>query len=92
MSPDCRDMTINDLVKIDEQEAYAIFCQFRWPETQGEPVCPHCGIRRCYASDCRGEIIRLWRPQYLRPSRSPSGYLTQSSDGRAAGLLGMPKK
>lgn len=64
LSRDCRDLTINELVKIDEQEAYATFCQFRWPETEGEPVCPHCGILRCYTvrdrkfkcSDCRREF------------------------------------
>lgn len=53
MSPECRDLTIDDLVKIDELEACAIFCQFRWPETHGEPVCPHCGILRCYVVRAR---------------------------------------
>lgn len=64
MSPQCRDFTINQIVKIDEEEAYAIFRQFRWPQTDGEPVCPHCGILDCYAlrrrafkcSECRREF------------------------------------
>ncbi|TIS55254.1 MAG: transposase [Mesorhizobium sp.] len=49
MSPECRDMPIQHLVKIDEEEAYAIFRQFRWPKTRGQPVCPHCGVLDCYA-------------------------------------------
>ncbi|GLR46053.1 hypothetical protein GCM10007880_65710 [Mesorhizobium amorphae] len=64
MSPECRDMPIQHLVQIDEEEAYATFRQFRWPKTQGEPVCPHCGVLDCYAnrrrafkcSGCRREF------------------------------------
>ncbi|TPK85451.1 transposase [Mesorhizobium sp. B2-4-17] len=64
MSPECRDMPIKQLVQIDEEEAYAIFRQFRRPKTRGEPVCPHCGILDCYAlrrrafkcSGCRREF------------------------------------
>ncbi|TIO54653.1 MAG: transposase [Mesorhizobium sp.] len=54
MSPECRDMPIQHLVQIGEEEAYATFCQFRWPKTQGEPVCPYCGVLDCYALRRRG--------------------------------------
>ncbi|MFB9984875.1 transposase [Mesorhizobium kowhaii] len=36
-------MSIQQFVQIDEEEAYAIFRQFRWPKTNGDPLCPHCG-------------------------------------------------
>ncbi|RWM39657.1 MAG: transposase [Mesorhizobium sp.] len=54
MPPECRDMPIQHLVQIGEEETYATFCQFRWPKTQGEPVCPHCGVLDCYALRRRG--------------------------------------
>lgn len=57
MSPGCRDMPIQHLVKIDEEKAYAIFRQFRWPKTQGEPVCPPCGVLDCY-------VLRRRRREY----------------------------
>jgi hypothetical protein len=64
LSPQCRDLTINELAGIGEDEAYATFCHFRWPQTKGEPVCPHCGILDCYplrrrafnCSECRREF------------------------------------
>lgn len=51
-------MPIQHLVKIDEEKAYAIFRQFRWPKTQGEPVCPPpCGVLDCY-------VLRRRRHEY----------------------------
>ena len=34
-----------------DAESEAMFRQVRWPETKGEPVCPHCGSLTVY--DCR---------------------------------------
>lgn len=28
---------------MSESKAYAMFCMARWPKTDGEPICPHCG-------------------------------------------------
>ncbi len=64
LSPKCRDLTISDLAGISEDEAYSTFCHFRWPETDGEPTCPHCGVVDCFpvrnrkfkCSGCRREF------------------------------------
>ncbi|WP_430699595.1 transposase [Mesorhizobium captivum] len=55
--------------RIDEEEAYTTFCQFRCPKTNGEPVCPHCGLlgssalrRRAFkCSGCRREFLPTCR-------------------------------
>jgi transposase-like protein len=36
---------------MSDQEAETTFRNLRWPETNGEPVCPHCGGLKAY--DCR---------------------------------------
>ncbi|MBB4096972.1 transposase-like protein [Sphingomonas kyeonggiensis] len=33
---------------MSEDEAYQHFCQLRWPETDGEAVCPKCGCAETY--------------------------------------------
>src|SRR3954449_13251370 len=33
---------------MEEDEAWAMFCSIRWPETEGAPVCPHCGCPTCW--------------------------------------------
>src|SRR6266849_2207557 len=37
--------------RMSDSEAEAEFRRIRWPETNGEPVCPHCGGIDAY--DCR---------------------------------------
>lgn len=36
---------------MSDEEAETTFKKLRWPETDGEPVCPHCGGLKAY--DCR---------------------------------------
>ncbi len=38
-------------MRLSNKQAEAIFRKVRWPETQGEPVCPECGCLGAY--DCR---------------------------------------
>lgn len=33
---------------MSEAQAYRWFCRARWPDTDGKPYCPHCGVTRCY--------------------------------------------
>lgn len=35
-------------MRLSEEEAYDIFLKHRWPETDGNPVCPLCGHDRVY--------------------------------------------
>ncbi len=67
LSPQARDLTITDLASMQERTAKKLFRQARWPETDGEPYCPHCGNLRCY------EMSRdrfLFSPVHLRCGKS----------------------
>jgi transposase-like protein len=38
-----RTLSLKDIYKGGEEAAYATFRKFRWPQTDGKPVCPRCG-------------------------------------------------
>lgn len=59
-----RNFPQRELEKISEEDAKELFRKLRWPETNGEPICPHCGSRKhwwlqeqqrwkCGAANCR---------------------------------------
>jgi transposase-like protein len=43
LSAQARTLSLKAIYAAGEDKAYATFCNLRWPETDGEPVCPHCG-------------------------------------------------
>jgi transposase-like protein len=62
LSAAARTLSIKAIYAAGEDKAYETFRKFRWPQTDGEPVCPKCGSVDCYAlksrrqftcSDCR---------------------------------------
>ena len=53
LSAAARTLSLKDVYKAGEEAAYATFCKLRWPETQGEPVCPDCGCVEIYAISTR---------------------------------------
>jgi transposase-like protein len=46
-----RTLTLASVFRMSDAEAETTFRKLRWPETNGEPVCPHCGGLKAY--DCR---------------------------------------
>jgi hypothetical protein len=34
---------------MEEAEAWTMFCVIRWPETDGDPICPHCACPTCWS-------------------------------------------
>ena len=48
LSAASRTMSLRSIYKAGEDAAYATFCQMRWPETDGEAVCPRCGHDETY--------------------------------------------
>jgi hypothetical protein len=38
-----RTLKLRDVYAAGEDAAFATFCDLRWPETNGKPVCPKCG-------------------------------------------------
>ena len=45
LSSKARTLSLRDIYKGGEEAARATFRKLRWPETDGEPVCPVCGSR-----------------------------------------------
>ena len=43
-----RTISLKAVFKMGEDKAYETFCQLRWPETDGEAVCPRCGCVEAY--------------------------------------------
>ena len=50
---EARTLSLKDVYAMGEDGAYALFCQLRWPETKGAPVCPRCGSLDAYAIPTR---------------------------------------
>ena len=43
LSAKARTLSLKAIYKGGEDKAYETFKRLRWPETDGEPVCPKCG-------------------------------------------------
>jgi transposase-like protein len=51
LSPAAKTLSLAQVFRMSDAEAEAAFSSVRWPETNGRPVCPHCGGVDAY--DCR---------------------------------------
>ncbi len=43
-----RTISLKQVLRMEEAEAWVMFCSIRWPETAGAPVCPHCRCPTCW--------------------------------------------
>ena len=48
LSAASRTLSLRSIYKAGEDAAYQTFCEMRWPETNGEAVCPKCGHDEAY--------------------------------------------
>ena len=48
LSAASKTLKLKDIYKAGEGAAYAKFCELRWPENDGEGVCPRCGCAESY--------------------------------------------
>lgn len=48
LSAKARTISLKQVYTMGEPQAYALFRSLRWPETDGEPVCPRCGCCDAY--------------------------------------------
>ena len=48
LSAKARTLSLKQVFRMGEDEAYGLFCEMRWPETDGEPICPRCGCSEAY--------------------------------------------
>ena len=53
LSAAARTLSLHSIFKAGEEAAYKTFCGLRWPQTDGEPVCPHCGSLDAYTITTR---------------------------------------
>lgn len=42
-----RSISDDDIYALTEPSAHKLLCRFRWPATNGKPVCPECGSGNC---------------------------------------------
>ena len=48
LSAKARTLSLVQVARMSDEQAHATFRALRWPETGGDPVCPHCGCVACY--------------------------------------------
>lgn len=48
LSSKARTISLKSVYQMGENKAYELFCSLRWPETEGEAVCPRCGCCDAY--------------------------------------------
>jgi len=53
LSAKARTLSLKSVFRMGEDAAYGLFCEMRWPETDGEPVCPRCGCSEAYGISTR---------------------------------------
>jgi len=53
LSAASRSLSLRSIYKGGEAKAYETFCQMRWPETDGEAICPRCGCCEAYSITTR---------------------------------------
>ncbi|WP_136634947.1 IS1595 family transposase [Pseudooceanicola onchidii] len=53
LSAASRTLSLRSIYKAGEEAAYETFCKMRWPETDGEAVCPRCGHDETYSISTR---------------------------------------
>ena len=51
LSPAAKTLSLAQVFRMSDEQAEAAFCKVRWPDTNGQPVCPRCGGLDAY--DCR---------------------------------------
>lgn len=60
LSRAAKTLTIAHVMRLSNEEAETTFAKVRWPETNGEPVCPFCGGLVHYTI-CRAKGPKRWR-------------------------------
>src|SRR5579863_4328674 len=48
LSRAAKTLTLAQVMRMSEQEAETVFQRIRWHDTEGQPVCPHCGGQALY--------------------------------------------
>ena len=66
LSAAARSLSPAKVMRMSDRGAENVFLRLRWPQTDGKPVCPHCGCQICY--DCRrSELSRAGAARRAAP-------------------------
>ena len=69
LSAKARTISVRDVARLGEEEAYALFKSIRFAANEGQPYCPHCGLDAIYEYRAR----RLFKCQNLVKDRKSDG-------------------
>lgn len=58
LSSKAKTLRLADVLRMGEEEAHAAFCKIRWHQTDGAPVCPHCGGLDAYLNPRPNKSVR----------------------------------
>lgn len=64
LSRAAKTLSLAQVFRMSDAEAEAMFCKVRWADTNGDPVCPHCGGLDAY--DCRHHIAGAYLLRYAQ--------------------------
>ncbi|WP_448188071.1 IS1595 family transposase [Azospirillum sp. sgz301742] len=53
-----RSISLRSVLRMEDKEAWDVFCRIRWHSTEGKPICPHCGSLTSY------DVSRGTHPRY----------------------------
>jgi transposase-like protein len=59
LSAAARTLSLLQVMRLEDAEAWQIFRKVRWPDTDGEPVCPRCDCQSCRNYPRRNGALRL---------------------------------
>lgn len=48
LSAKARTLSLARVMRLSDEEAFAVFREVRWPQTEGKPICPRCGSVEAY--------------------------------------------
>jgi transposase-like protein len=59
LSPAAKTLSLAQVFRMSDAEAEAMFCKVRWFDTDGRPVCPHCGGLDAYEARRPNGLLRF---------------------------------
>jgi transposase-like protein len=65
LSAAARSLSAAKIMRMSDSGVANVFLRLRWPETDGKPVCPHCGCMICYPCP-RSAVQPRWRCKACR--------------------------
>lgn len=72
LSAASRTMSLKGIMSLTDADAWAMFRKFRWPNTDGSPVCPKCECTICYDVTRPGAGTPRYRCKACRKDFSPT--------------------